>query len=387
MDTLPLREDWEILLRFLPEGWEAKASELGALVRKRKIDSAQTLLRLLLIHLADGKSLRTTSAYAQEAKISNINDVALLHRLKASERWFLWMSQELLKGLKGPYFPERLSMQFQVRLVDGTSISEPGSTGTDWRLHYCLRLATLRCDAFTLTDPKIGEDFQRYSVAPGDLLVGDRGYCKRRGISHVLDSGGQVLVRFHSSNLPLLTYQGKPFATLEHLRSLEPGRHGDWDVWYQSPDNERLIKGRLCAIKKSREAIELAKNKLRTKASRQQRQLLPETLEYAEYVSLFTTVNRHGLKAEDILSLYRGRWQIELVFKRLKGIIGIGHLPKYNPESCIAWLHGKVFLTLLVERLYQEAEFFSPWGYPLDVPRSEPNPTQNRWYQKPVEGI
>ena len=51
-------------------------------------------------------------------------------------------------------------------------------------------------------------------------------------------------------------------------------------------------KGRLCAIRKSKEAIELAKKKLRIKASRQQRELRPETLEHAEYVSLFTTANR-----------------------------------------------------------------------------------------------
>jgi hypothetical protein len=365
MTTLPSIDDWEILLRFLPTGWETKATELGALVRKRKIDSAKALLRLLLIHLADGKSLRTTVAYGQEARICSINDVALIHRLKASEEWFRWMSLELLKVLKAPSFPETLRKRFRVRVVDGTSISEPGSTGSDWRVHYCLQLAGLRCDAFTITEPSIGEDFQRHSVAPDDLMVGDRGYCKRRGITHVLKAGGQVLVRFHSSNLPLFTCQGKPVEPLVHLRTLELGNHGDWDVWYQSPSNRQLIKGRLCAIRKSKEAIELAKKKLRTKASRQQRQLRPETLEYAEYVSLFTTVDRRSFKGEDILALYRGRWQIELVFKRLKSIIGVGHLPKHNPASCIAWLHGKVFVALLVERLYQEAEFFSPWGYPL----------------------
>ena len=60
--------------------------------------------------------------------------------------------------------------------------------------------------------------------------------------------------------------------------------------------------------------------------------------------------------------LYRWRWQVELVFKRLKGIIGVGHLPKKDPESCIAWLYGKMFVALLVERLYREADFFPLGG-------------------------
>ena len=368
MNPLQNLDDWEILLSFLPAGWAQKAFELGALARKRKIVSPETLLRLLLIHLADGKSLRTTAAYSHEVELCNINDVSLLHRLRASESWFRWMSQKIVKDLKSPELLDAVGQKFRVRIVDGTAISEPGSTGSDWRIHYSLELPTLRCDTFTVSGAEMGEDFQRYSVEEGDLLVADRGYCKRAGICHVLRYGGEVLVRFHSSNLPLFTYKGGPLEPLKYFRTLGPGKYGDWNVWFRSPENDQLIKGRLCAVRKSKEAIELAQKRLRTKASRQQRQLRPETLEHAEYVSLFTTANRFCLKAEDILNLYRGRWQIELVFKRLKGIIGVGNLPKHNPESCVAWLQGKLFVALLVERLHQEAEFISPWGYPLYSP-------------------
>ena len=368
MKTLQTLDDWEILLSFLPAGWAQKAFELGALARKRKIVSAEILLRLLLVHLADGKSLRTTAAYCHEVQLCDINDVSLLHRLRASEGWFRWMSQEIVKDLKGSEPLDAMSRKFRVRVVDGTAITEPGSTGTDWRIHYCLELPTLRCDTLKITGVEIGEGFQRYSVEQGDLLIADRGYCKRPGICHVLGHGGDVLVRFHSSNLPLFTYKGGPLEPLNHLRTLSAAKYGDWNVWFRSPNNDQLIKGRLCAIRKSKEAIELAQKELRTKASKQQRQLRQETLEHAEYVTLFTTANRFSLKAEDILNLYRDRWQIELVFKRLKGIIGIGNLPKQNPESCIAWLQGKLFVALLVERLHQEAEFFSPWGYPISNP-------------------
>ncbi|MCE5335041.1 MAG: transposase [Desulfobacteraceae bacterium] len=111
---------------------------------------------------------------------------------------------------------------------------------------------------------------------------------------------------------------------------------------------------------------------------------LPETLKYAEYVSVFTTVNRRFLKAEDVLGLYRCRWQIELVFKRLKSIIGLGHLPKHNKESCAAWLHGKLFVALLIERLYQGAEFFPRGGILCNVPnksifKERPRGTRSPW--------
>ncbi len=94
-----------------------------------------------------------------------------------------------------------------------------------------------------------------------------------------------------------------------------------------------------------------------------------ETIEHARYVSVFCTANRHRLTGTEVLDLYRSRWQIELVFKRLKGIVGLGHLPKLNEESCRAWLYGKMFVALLTERLCREAQFFSPWGYPIEIQR------------------
>ena len=59
-------DDWEVLRSFLPEGWESKARECGALTRARGIAGADALLRVLLIHIANGCSLAETSARAQQ---------------------------------------------------------------------------------------------------------------------------------------------------------------------------------------------------------------------------------------------------------------------------------------------------------------------------------
>ena len=40
-------------------------------------------------------------------------------------------------------------------------------------------------------------------------------------------------------------------------------------------------------------------------------------------------------------------------------------MPKRTQASCRAWLHGKLLVALLLERLPEEAEHFSPWGYEL----------------------
>lgn len=54
------------------------------------------------------------------------------------------------------------------------------------------------------------------------------------------------------------------------------------------------------------------------------------------------------------------RWQIELRFKHLKSLPGLGCLPKYDDQSCRAWIQAKLLCGLLIERLMREAKFFPP---------------------------
>jgi hypothetical protein len=279
------------------------------------------------------------------------------------------MCMELVESLG--YRSVGVQRRFRVRVVDASTVSEPGSTGTNWRLHYCFGLSSFRCDTFLITSPQQAEGFTLFPVREGDLVVGDRAYCQRKGIAHVLAQGGQVLVRFHSTNLPLFNKRRKPWPILDNLATLSDTDVGDWDVWFRHPEQDgHYVKGRLCSIRKSPEAFEIAKQRILKNAKKKKHGVRPETLEHARYVSVFCTANRRQVSAENLLCLYRGRWQIELVFKRLKGIIGLGHLPKQNRDSCVAWLYGKMFVALLAERLHHEAEFFSPWGYPLSTSRA-----------------
>ena len=67
--------------------------------------------------------------------------------------------------------------------------------------------------------------------------------------------------------------------------------------------------------------------------------------------------------ADDILELYRFRWQIELAFKRLKQLLALGQLPHKDPCAAKAWILAKLTVALLLETLYRNASSFSPWGF------------------------
>ncbi|MFH2044398.1 MAG: IS4 family transposase [Pseudomonadota bacterium] len=353
--------DWEVLLTFFPEEWQQKCKELGALRRCRKFAEAESLVRTLLIHLADGCSLRETAVRASEGNIANISDVALLKRLRASGEWFRWMAVELMKDWVAKQPSAIFGKNLRIRIIDGTTIQEPGSTGSTWRLHYSIGLPSLQCDEVYLTSPKVGESFKRFSVHAGDLFLADRGYAKRSGIGHIVRGGGNVIVRINL-NVPLLDRGSNRYLLLEQLRTLSGTRVGDWNVAMQ--DEDLLIDGRVCAIKKSKEAAEKARRKIIKESKKKGNNPKPETLEAAEYIFVFTTLEGR-LSATTILEMYRGRWQVELVFKRLKSIMGLGHLKKTDIEAAKAWIHGKLFVAFLIEALIIAGESFFPWGYPI----------------------
>ena len=126
-----------------------------------------------------------------------------------------------------------------------------------------------------------------------------------------------------------------------------------------------LIAGRVCALRKSAEAIKLAQRKVRKEATRKGKQPQPDTLTFAEYVIVFTTFPATSFSPAEILQWYRIRWQVELVFKRFKSLAQLGHLPKSDDASAKAWLYGKLLVALLVEKLIRHASAISPWGYEL----------------------
>ena len=367
-----VEDDFDFLLTFLPAGWEDQARQLGALRRCRKVPDAEVLLRLLLLHLAEGCSLRETAVRAKHSGLIAISDVAIMDRLRLAGEWFRWMNTELMAQFVAHPPHSVFAGPWNVRVVDGTQVNEPGPTGSSWRIHYAVNLPSLGCSELHLTD-SVGADtsetFVRFEVHPGDLFVGDRAYGLAAGIAHVARGGGDTLARFGWSSLPLWAGPDERFDLFGHLRTLHGTALGDWPAGVK--DGSQLIPGRVCALKRSRQAAAQAQHQARRRAQKHSVQITAETLEAAEYVFIFTTVAAQLLGPTKVLEFYRGRWQVELVFKRLKSILGLGHLRKTDEQAARAWLHGKLFVALLLEAMLRYGESLFPWGYPLrEAPRT-----------------
>jgi len=322
-------ENWEILSTFLPEGWAEQARRLGAIRRARYISDPAVVLRVLLLHLATGCSLAETAARARASGLAQISSVGVFKRLRAAEAWLRWLAQQMRGAAEIPM----TAAGRRLRAVDATSVSEPGSTGTDFKVHYVVNLADLQCDFFQLTDiGEGGESFRRVPV-------------------------------MNRAALPLYERNGERMDLLPHVRLLKGKVVREYAARAQNT-NGNWIPGRLIALRQSVEATRWTHKRMLRRAQRSRLRITPEALEFAGYFLVWTTLPKTVTTAQ-VLEFYRLRWQIELVFKRMKSILGLGHLPKTDPLSSQAWLEGKLFVGLLIERMIHTEETFSPWGYPL----------------------
>ena len=360
-DLVVAGEDWDFLKAFFPSDWEQLATTTLALKGLRQDKSADHLLRTVMLHVGCGYSLRETAVRARESGLADLSDVALLKRLRKCEQWLyalgvgLWQQRGLARLRAG---------QRTIRLIDATTGKEPGQTGSLWRIHYSLQVPSLRCDFFKVTATTgegTGEGLWQIPAQRGEYLIADRGYSNNVGMVPVAKVGAYLTVRLNQGSVLLQDANGHRLELLPKLQRLtKPGQVGSWKVFLQ--DESGPVAGRVCAIRKTRTAIEQARRKIREKARDESRPVNPQTLEYAKFVTVFTTFPEAEFSAREVLEWYRLRWQIELVFKRFKQIASLGHLPKHDEQSARAWLYGKLLVALLTEKLVQHANALSPWG-------------------------
>lgn len=369
-----LREDWRVLQSLFPAGWEELGRGSGAVARLRGFDSLNDLFRTLLMHVGCGWSLRETAVQAKLAGIADVSDVTLLNRLRQSEDWLRQLCQGLWKD-SGMNLEPALKGQ-PVRVVDATVVKEPGRTGGQWRIHYSMRLPSLECDQFELTPTHgktTGERLARFQFQKGELVLADAGYSNPPGIAAVVSEGADVVVRMNRASLPLQDPQERPFPLLRRLKALQKaGETAEWPVAVVS--GKRRISGRLCSVRKSEDAIERARRRLLSRQQDGRGRMTPESQQYACYVVVFTTLPKSRASASQVLECYRLRWQIELVFKRLKSLVQLGHVPKHDDQSSRAWLYGKLFVALLSQKLARVGRSVSPWGYYLSQQIPDPKP-------------
>jgi IS4 transposase len=248
------------------------------------------------------------------------------------------------------------------RLNDATVISIPGSKGTDWRIHAIYDPASCRLIKVQVTDASGGERLDRHEYGHNEVVVGDRGLARARGIHSVAEDSAYCLLRMHWQNIRILDSSFKKPNLDEVLQRAKEGDRGT-DI-YVPLKGKPPIPARLIVQPLPKDQAEKARKKLRRNAAKKSRIPGKQALLLAGYFCVITTLPKEIVSDEVIMELYRIRWQIELFFKRCKSLLRIDELRADDPLLVKTYCTCKLIEAALVELLASEGETFSPWGVP-----------------------
>jgi hypothetical protein len=337
-------EDWEGLVakvnRLVDVEESARATK--ALVRRRAIQRASDLLRLILGYAMWDWSLKLVGAWSELLGIGCLSDVAVRQRLRKCERWLGVLVAAVLKA-------RQVEMKQQpgvrVKLMDATCVSKPGSVGTDWRVHLTIDLGQMRVEGAEVTDFREGEGFHHHPGQPGDIHIADRAYGVASSLVCVLEVGGYVVVRINGHNLPLQTLDGQPLDMKALLRSTTSLT----EVPVLLITSGHTFPLRLILAPLPPAAADLARSRKRQQARKKGKTLSEQTLRAAGFVLLVSNLPVPAWSSDQLVQLYRLRWQIELLFKRAKSILHFDALRAHSPALARVYLLAKLLSFLLLE--------------------------------------
>ena len=336
---------FEKIVQEIPAEVGMLARKLGAFSRSRAIRTPEELLRAVLLYSGSDLSLREVAAnLTQNGR--RLSDEAVRGRLSVCEPWL----HAILSAMM-PTLEDHSAGSLRLKTIDTTTVQAPGAVTTDFRLHFVWDHKENRLHHFLLTDNKIGENLKLFEWQKGDLMLADAGFSKADQLAAVKASGAEYVVRCAPKQISLYLPSGERLNVVKELKE-NCGRKTTISMSVLIKSKAGLEAAWLHAYRLPKEKAREARGRLIRRAQKKYRgKVNKEILYLADWVLLLTSLPPEKVSAEIIGKLYRGRWQIEIVIKRLKSLLDLDALrARRGSRLARVYLLGKLLYSLIIER-------------------------------------
>ncbi|WP_264336711.1 MULTISPECIES: IS4-like element ISWosp7 family transposase [unclassified Wolbachia] len=352
------------LKEFFNEKADKISATTGFIKRKRKLKGSSFIKAIVLGNIGiDNCSIETVCQLLNEDSI-NITKQGLDFRFtKEAVEFMKRMYNESLTLLKNTLQVDcRILKHFGgVKLLDSSYISLPNSMedmykgyGTSYsgyesntksgiKLQLVFDYLNQTLDQLNITEGIRSDQGYRShlsNISNNDLLISDLGYFVPSSFKQINEIGAYFISRYKSDTNIYDIETGQKIDLLEHL--------GDRSFLEQEVllGKETRVKVRIIfkklteeqAMARRRKANRLARSHGYTSSQRNQKLL--------NWSIFITNVPKSKINAEQILVVYRIRWQIELLFKLYKSNIRLDKL-RGKPYRVLCELYAKLCAILI----------------------------------------
>ena len=359
------------ILKIFTDDLDKSAREYKAIERNSETSNAKLLLQLMLIYAASNFSMRLIAACGYLMGFVNVSDEAWRQKFLKCSAWIFFLLQNSLNTLA----PTALAFNhdgqdMQVYLIDATTFKQVGKKGIELRTHMCYNLTKGAMEEVVVTDNHIAESTKRFTVKHGNLYIGDAVYGSGINLEYISTLNGYVLFRV-SPNLVRLTSDFEGKKVIDMSAKLKTVNKCININCYIHTQKGRYLPVRIMASRLPEDKALLAKERKIRAAQKKQTQIKETTLEYCQWVILMTNLDSNH-SAKSLFHLYRSRWQIELLFKRIKQFLGVKRIRKASLEHSKLLVMLWILIWSAVERealkaeiqlieQCEELERYSPW--------------------------
>lgn len=242
--------------------------------------------------------------------------------------------------------------------IDATDISYEGKKGTALRAHTEYDLSNNGHFNSHIADVHTGESVKLHNIKAHSLYFADRAYGRTQQMAYMFENQAEFIFRFSPSQIRLYKDADctKKINFKEHFS--DEGKIISMECFFKHKQVSKKIRVIIAPIPK--EKIENVVKKVKRKSLKGQNRLSENTLIYAKWLFLATSLT-NIFSSESIISAYRKRWQIELHFKRSKSLLRFHRLRKcsfnYAYSTVFIWLAVTGFAYILFNTLFSRISF------------------------------
>ena len=316
------------------------AKRFGVIEREREIKDVKCLLILAFVYVTSNASFRIIAALASVIDATcSASDEAWRTKFLKCEAWLIFLLEQLMLNS----IPTILAFYYNgsymgVYLIDASTIKQVGKKGKELRLHMCYNFTKGVMEEVVITDKHTAESTMSFTIKPLSIYIADAGYGKGKELKHIVSKGGNALFRATPNHLKLAK-DSKGKNIIDMAKRLKTKKNLVKIKCYVQTEKNKYFPVWIIASRLPEDKALLARERKIRSSNKKQSKIKDSTLIYSEWVVLMTNMDpRHN--TESLLKLYRSRWQIELLFKRIKQSFNIKRVKKASLK------HTKIVILL-----------------------------------------